>query len=123
MNSVILALIISHSAAHGIDPFLAMSVARVESNFKMSKIGRHGEVGIFQLRPKFFKKDLQQLKVNISEGIKHLAYAKRYCGHKDDNTWLVCYNAGVEGGTKIKHPKQFSYYKKVMEAYERLKTR
>ncbi len=75
-----------------------------------------------QIRPEYTKLPTHILKndyMNLKEGIRKLAEAKKYCKHQADFQWLVCYNAGVFGGSKVKDPKQFPYYRKVMGIYSK----
>lgn len=124
MNPLYLKWIILYSSVYGVDPRLATSIAEYESSGRYGTIGLHGEVGLFQIRPEYSKLTIKQLldpKRNIQEGIKKLYEAKKYCSHQRENTWIVCYNVGVAGGRKIKRPKQFVYYRKVMSIYRRKK--
>lgn len=119
MNEILIALIGYYSAMYSVDPLISLSVAKVESNFNQQAIGSKNEIGVFQIMPHLFpNKNLRNLRVNIQTGIKHLAWNKRYCKHKVDNTWLVCYNYGVGNAQKVKHPKLWPYYKKVMKIYK-----
>src|SRR3990167_10155143 len=99
-------------------PELAISVAEVESNFNSNVIGKHGEIGLFQIRPKFSKfsrTNLFKPENNILEGIQKLKEAKQRCRHKIDIDFLVCYNVGITGGNQIKYPHKFPYVRKVKE--------
>lgn len=113
-----------YAAVYGINANLALAVVSVESGFVPTKIGSIGERGLFQVRPEYAsvsKDSLLNVKVNIKEGIRKLAEAKRLCKHKLDNTFIVCYNAGVTGGSRLKWPKKFHYYKKVQAAMAEFK--
>jgi soluble lytic murein transglycosylase-like protein len=119
----IISLIIQHSKLHGIDPDISLAVAQIESKFDHKRIGELGEIGVFQLRPEYFPVSIVKLESNIKHGIKYLAYVKKYCGHQLDNTWVICYNLGVQGASKIKYPRLFNYYKKHKEAYDLIRER
>jgi hypothetical protein len=123
MNQAIIAIISYYASMYGIDPKLAVSVAMVESSLNPNAIGSKGEVGLFQLRPEIFnhipKDKLITPETNIRNGIKHLAWNKKYCNHKKEKTWLICYNYGIGNAKKVKHPKLFPYYKKVMMNMEK----
>lgn len=117
MNATIISLIISMSPYFNINSEVAIAVARQESSLNPKAIGPVGEVGLFQVRPEYSKFTAEQLKnpvVNITEGLRILSEAKLRCKHKIERTWLNCYNLGITGGSRIKHPKLFPYYKKVM---------
>jgi len=116
MNSFILLVLLS-APEFNINPDIAITVMKQESSLRPKAVGPVGEIGLFQVRPKYSKfsrKELFNPIVNITEGLRMLSFAKKYCKHKVDYTWLVCYNAGVTGGSKVTNPKEFEYYKKVM---------
>ena len=119
LKETIIQLIIAYSLQNGVDPVTALAVAKVESNFKPAAVGSIGEVGLFQVRPEYSKYTKAQLRnphINIQEGIRILKFSRTHCVHKQEKTWLVCYNTGVNAAKRIKHPKLFPYYKKVMAA-------
>lgn len=111
-------LILKYCTIYGIDSNLALSIIEVESNFNPNKVGKIGEVGLFQIRPEFVnvdKKKLFDIETNIKTGIQILHKMKKHCSHKE---YIVCYNMGVTGAKNIKYPQKFPYYKKVMKVYE-----
>lgn len=117
MNSIIISLIMASAPYFNIDPQLAVSVAKTESSLNPDAIGPFNEVGLFQVRPEYSKFSAEELRnpvINISEGLRILSEAKKRCKHKVAKTFIVCFNAGITGGSKIKHPKLFPYYIKVM---------
>ena len=118
MNTAIASLILAASVHFNISPGLALAIAKQESSLRTDVIGSVGEVGIFQIRPKYSKYTADELKnpiINIVEGLRFLKNARKRCKHQKDMTWIVCYNLGVVGGSKIKYPKKFDYYVKVMK--------
>lgn len=124
MQSII-SLILFYSNLYGIDPQLAQAIVEQESAFKPNIVGSQGEIGLFQLHPKYFKlkkSKLLDVRTNIRLGIKHLSEVKKQCKHKIDNTWIICYNLGVAKASRIKHPKLFKYYKQVIKRYRRRQT-
>lgn len=123
MNQVIISLIMSLAPHFDITPEVAISVAKVESSLNPNAIGPVGEVGLFQVRPEYSKYTAEELKnpaVNVLEGLRILSESKRRCKHKESKTWLNCFNLGVTGGSKLKHPKLFPYYVKVMAKLEKV---
>ena len=123
-KAVIIEMIITISSSLSFDPHLALAVAKTESNFTQTAVGPVGEIGLFQIRPEysqFSEDELKQVETNIREGIRKLKKAAANCPHKDEMEWLVCYNVGVTGGGKIKHPRLFPYYRKVTENYSLMK--
>jgi soluble lytic murein transglycosylase-like protein len=106
-----------YSLLAGIDPILTQAIIQVESNGNPFALGRNQDSGLMQIRHKLVPETQQQLFqgcTNIKRGVALLKQAREKCKHKLDNTWLVCYNAGLKGGSKLKHPSSFIYYKKVM---------
>jgi soluble lytic murein transglycosylase-like protein len=113
-------LIVALSVKHSIDPHIVVSVAKLESSLNQCAVGSKQEIGLFQIRPFNYsgnKKDLYNVEVNITTAIKVLKDAEKRCKHRSNNTWLVCYNAGVTGGARIKDPKNFDYMRKFYKIY------
>jgi soluble lytic murein transglycosylase len=47
----ITATILSSSALHSLDPLLVLAVMRQESHYRPDAMGRHGEIGLMQIKP------------------------------------------------------------------------
>lgn len=47
----IAATLLSTSATHSLDPLLLLAVMRQESHYRPDAMGRHGEIGLMQLKP------------------------------------------------------------------------
>ena len=111
-----------YSFLAGIDPQLTQAVIQVESRGNPYAIGRLGDSGLMQVRHQLVPETQQQLFqscTNIRRGVELLKQAREKCKHKLNNTWLVCYNVGIKGGQKIRHPSKFIYYKKVMQEMQK----
>jgi soluble lytic murein transglycosylase-like protein len=124
MSKLILGYIAYYSSLYGVDPNLVKAVIQVESRGSPSLVGEAGEVGLMQLLPSSFPSMVGKLgdtKTNLRIGIRYLSKMKSDCVHQEDYAWIVCYNAGLTGGRKIKSPKSFPYYIRVMREYERLR--
>ena len=109
--------ILFYSLLSGINPLITQAVIKIESNGNPFAIGKLGDSGLMQIRHQFVPESQLQLLnpcTNIKRGVELLKTAKEKCVHKLDKTWLVCYNTGIAGGKKIRFPKKFPYYKKVM---------
>lgn len=122
MQAYIMMLLFIHAPEYGIDPYLAGAVVKTESTFNPNAIGSIGEVGLFQIRPEHSKYSVSELKnplINVIEGLKMLRRAKLKCIHKANKQFVICMNTGLAGARKIKHPNDFTYYKKVMNEYSR----
>lgn len=112
------ACILFYSLQNGIDPNLTKAVIKTESNYNHLAIGTVGEIGLMQIRPEYVPETKEQLFdpcTNVARGTQILKQMKKYCHHTLDKTWILCYNLGTEGAKKIKHPKLFPYYKKIVE--------
>lgn len=120
-TALIIQLITTIALVEGVDPKLALTIAKMESSLKVNAIGPKQEVGLFQILPdysKYSKKDLLDPVLNTKEGMRILKQSMKNCKHKEDNTFIVCYNAGNYGGSKIRHPKLFPYYKRYLAMSE-----
>jgi soluble lytic murein transglycosylase-like protein len=109
--------VLFYSFLSGIDPAITNSVIKVESSGNPLAMGQKGDSGLMQIRHKFVpetQKQLLQSCTNVMRGVALLKQARDKCKHKLNNTWLVCYNLGIKGGSKIRYPSSFIYYKKVM---------
>lgn len=124
MNAMIISLILAMAPYFGIKPELALAIAKQESSLNPRAVGSIGEVGIFQIRPrysKFSRDELSIIPINIVEGLRMLAFAKKHCKHQVDYTFIICYNRGVAGGAKVKHPYKDDYYVRVMKRLKGIK--
>jgi soluble lytic murein transglycosylase-like protein len=112
-----MSLILAAAPHFGLNPNLVLAVAQQESSLNPKAVGPVGEIGLMQIRPrysKFTRKDLFNPIINIVEGLRMLSFAKNNCRHQLDFTWIICYNRGVQGGSKVKDPYSNEYYQKVM---------
>lgn len=87
--------IVKHSIELGIDPALALSIAKSESGFRHEARSKHGAVGVFQLMPSTAKRlgvDPYCLSGNIKGGLMY--YKKLYNMFGSTELALAAYNAG-----------------------------
>lgn len=87
--------IVKHSRELGIDPALALSIAKSESGFKHEKRSHNGAVGVFQLMPSTAKRlgvNPYYLSENIKGGLMY--YKKMYNMFGSTELALAAYNAG-----------------------------
>lgn len=113
----LLSCIYFYSFLHGIDPQITKAVIQVESSGNPVAVGGKGDSGLMQIRHKYVPETQLQLFnpcTNVKRGTKLLSEAMKRCKHKAEMTWIVCYNVGIAGGSRIKWPKKFPYYKKVV---------
>lgn len=109
--------LIAHTATeHGLDPAVALAVAEVESSFNVNALGSQGEVGLFQLHPRYFPNAPKEAAQNIEVGVKHLLYWKERCPYKANKKYVICFNRGRR---PVVNPKTTPYYRKVISAYQK----
>ena len=87
--------IVNQAMELGVDPALALSIAKVESNFKMEARSHCGAVGLFQLMPSTAKKigiNPYSMVDNIRGGLKY--YLMMYKMFGSVELALAAYNAG-----------------------------
>ena len=107
-----------YSSILNFDASVALAVAKVESNLNPDAIGSLGEIGLYQIRPEYnpsyTKENLFDVHSNIILGIKKLREERKLCPLKtSDLDYLICYNRGRSGASKVKNPSQDKYLNKV----------
>lgn len=119
--------IVKHSIELGVDPALALSIAKSESGFRHEARSRGGAVGVFQLMPSTARRlgvDPYCLSGNIKGGIMY--YKRLYNMFGSTELALAAYNAGpgiVKRYNKVPpigETKRF--VSNIMNEYSRLKT-
>ena len=93
--NTIKASIVKHSIEMGVDPAIALSIARTESGFRHEARSSHGAVGVFQLMPSTARKmglNAYSLNDNIRGGIMY--YKSMYKMFGSMELALAAYNAG-----------------------------
>ena len=89
------ATIVKHAIEMGVDPAIALSIARTESGFSHSARSSHGAVGVFQLMPSTARRmglNPYSLNDNIKGGIMY--YKSMYKMFGSVELALAAYNAG-----------------------------
>lgn len=116
--------IVQHSVALGVDPAIALSIAKVESGYRHSSRSAYGAVGVFQLMPSTAAKlgvNPYHLSDNIKGGIMY--YKMLYKMFGSTELALAAYNAGP--AYVLKHhcapPCTRGYVAKTMAEYYKLK--
>lgn len=88
-------LIVKHSKEMGLDPAVALSIAKAESGFCQEKRSRYGAIGVFQLMPNTAKKmgyNPYSVHDNIKGGITYYKMMYKMFGSME--LALAAYNAG-----------------------------
>lgn len=119
--------IVKHSIELGVDPALALSIAKSESGFRHEARSRGGAVGVFQLMPSTAKRlgvDPYCLSGNIKGGIMY--YKRLYNMFGSTELALAAYNAGP-GVVKKYHKvppigETKRFVSNIMNEYSRLKS-
>lgn len=119
-------LIVKHALEMDLEPELALSIAKAESNFSHNRRSRNGAVGVFQLMPSTAKKmgyNPYQLQDNIKCGIAY--YKQMYKKFGTMELALAAYNAGpanvkrYNGVPPFKETRRF--ISKIMDSYNGFK--
>lgn len=118
--------IVKHSLELGIDPALALSIAKSESGFRHEARSSHGAVGVFQLMPSTARKlgvNPYYLSDNIKGGLMY--YKKLYNMFGSTELALAAYNAGpgvVKRYHRVPPYGETKYFvSKIMKEYNRQK--
>jgi soluble lytic murein transglycosylase-like protein len=113
--------ILYYSLLAGVDPTVTETVIKMESNGNPNVIGTKGDTGLMQIRYQYVPETQKQLLnpcINIRRGTQLLRQAMNKCAHKTKNQWLICYNAGIAGGNKIRFPDLHPYWLKFTRIYK-----
>lgn len=119
-------LIVKHSMEMGLDPALALSIAKAESGFCHEKRSKYGAVGVFQLMPNTAKRmgyNPYHVNENIKGGIQY--YKLMYKMFGSTELALAAYNAGPGNVKKYNGVPPFNETRKfvssIMTNYKDLK--
>ena len=88
-------LIVQTAQKLGVDPYVALSIAKIESNFNPAAKSPRGAIGLFQLTPSTAKKlgvNPYIVSENIEGGLKYYQMLYKKYGNMD--LALAAYNAG-----------------------------
>lgn len=88
-------LIVQTAQKLGVDPYVALSIAKIESNFNASVKSPKGAIGLFQLTPSTAQKlgvNPYIVSENIEGGLKY--YQMLYKKYGSMDLALAAYNAG-----------------------------
>ncbi len=121
------AKIVKHAIEIGVDPAIALSIARAESGFRHEARSSHGAVGVFQLMPSTARRmglNAYSLNDNIRGGIMY--YKNMYKMFGSMELALAAYNAGP--GNVKRYNNKIPPYKetknfvaKIIRDYNRMK--
>ncbi len=118
--------IIKHSLEMDVDPALALSLAKKESNYNHSLKSRHGAIGVYQLMPSTAAKlgvNPYYLNENIKGGLMY--YKMMYDMFGSTELALAAYNAGPGNVKKYNAIPPFAetkhFVSKIMADYNALK--
>ncbi|MCQ2738823.1 MAG: lytic transglycosylase domain-containing protein [bacterium] len=120
--------IVKHSVEMGVDPALALSIAKKESGFKHELKSSHGAVGVFQLLPSTANRmgfNPYYLSENIKAGLTY--YKMMYKMFGSTELALAAYNAGPGnvkkyGGSIPPYSETKRFVNIIMQDYQKLKT-
>lgn len=118
--------IVKHALDLGIDPALALSIAKAESGFRHEARSAYGAVGVFQLMPSTARK-IGYNPYNLSENVKAglVYYRMMYSMFGSTELALAAYNAGPGNVKRYKGVPPFGetrrFISKIMSEYNRQK--
>ena len=126
-QDVIKESIVKHSVEMGVDPALALSIAKKESGFKHELKSPYGAVGVFQILPSTAKKigyNPYYLNENIKAGLTY--YKMMYKMFGSTELALAAYNAGPGnvkkyGGTIPPFKETRRFVNVIMQDYNNMK--
>ena len=84
------------------------AIAKLESNLNYKAREALGEIGLFQMRPKYFKTSWD-LNRQIKLGIDALGTIKARCVRDLGQNWVACWNIGKSGALKLRGRKPGPY--------------
>ena len=124
--STVKAAIVKHSIEMGVDPAIALSIAKTESGFRHEAKSSHGAVGVFQLMPSTARRmglNPYSMDDNIKGGIMY--YKSMYKMFGSMELALAAYNAGPGNVKKYRAVPPFGETKrfvaKIMADYRHYK--
>lgn len=126
-EDVVKETIIKHSMEMGVDPALALSIAKKESGFKHELRSPHGAVGVFQLLPSTANRigfNPYYLSENIKAGLTY--YKMMYKMFGSTELALAAYNAGPGnvkkfGGQIPPYSETRRFVNVIMQDYNKMK--
>ncbi len=126
-EDVVKETIIKHSVEMGVDPALALSIAKKESGFRHELRSPHGAVGVFQLLPSTANRmgfNPYYLSENIKAGLTY--YKMMYKMFGSTELALAAYNAGPGnvkkyGGTIPPYSETKRFVNVIMQDYNKQK--
>lgn len=126
-EDVVKETIIKHSMEMGVDPALALSIAKKESGFRHELRSPHGAVGVFQLLPSTASRigfNPYYLSENVKAGLTY--YKMMYKMFGSTELALAAYNAGPGnvkkyGGQIPPYSETRRFVNVIMQDYNKLK--
>lgn len=119
LSNTVQNMVSQEAMRQGVPVGLALSIAKHESNFKCSAVGRHGERGVMQIKPSTARglgykgpaSGLNNCATGIRYGMIYLKMAYKKAGGNIYRT-ATLYNAGLGSGRK-----KSAYAQKVTKKY------
>ncbi len=113
-------LIVQTAQKLGVDPYIALSIAKIESNFNTTVKSPKGAIGLFQLTPSTAKKlgvNPYIVSENVEGGLKY--YQMLYKKYGSMELALAAYNAGPGNVAKYNGIPPFSATKNFIKNIKR----
>lgn len=125
-TNTVKATIVKHAISMGVDPAIALSIAKTESGYRHAARSSHGAVGVFQLMPSTARRmglNPYSLNDNIKGGIMYYKMMYKMFGSME--LALAAYNAGPGNVKKYNSVPPYAetrrFVSKIMTDYHHLK--
>ena len=113
-------LIVKAAKNMGVDPYIPLGLAKIESNFDVKVKSKQGSVGLYQLSPSTAKKlgvNPYVVTENIEGGLKY--YKMLYNKYGSVDLALAAYNAGPGNVAKYKGVPPFASTRKFINSIKK----
>jgi soluble lytic murein transglycosylase-like protein len=115
LQTVIGACINFYADVYNVPSKILEAIIYVESRGDPSIVSKNGkDVGLMQLRTQYHDvKDPLDPCENIKAGARYLRQVISDCPYKVDYSYVLCYNRGITGASKVKEYSTDEYYKNI----------
>jgi soluble lytic murein transglycosylase-like protein len=115
-------IIYTNSIMFGLNPDKVFSIIETESRFKVDAVGSLGELGLFQIRPEYWKYplDINNPEHHIGYSISKLAQLKSRLKPKLGDEWFLAWNMGPTGALRLKDKIELHKVRYVQKVYSRV---
>lgn len=109
-------LVCSLAPVYDIKVETAAAIIEVESSWRLNARGPAGEIGPFQLHPRFYPVPPTDYKLQVVVALEKLRGLKRRLSPVYGDAWIVAYNYGETGLKALDQPTRTRYYQRIQKA-------